>query len=98
MVKNVRNSKKGQRCVSVYDDIIGKGKTKPKSIHWDFSEYEENGAYCPVCGSTDVRIIREQLLSDHMEKDVQCDGCGMLWREIWNKDIELELEGLALDV
>ena len=81
----------------MFEDILV-GRNKPKSIHWDFDKYENDGAYCPVCGSKNVKVIRDQLLSDHMEKDVQCNDCGMMWREMWNKDIELELEGLQLDV
>jgi formate dehydrogenase maturation protein FdhE len=80
----------------VFDDIIDIKKSGG-GTHWDFSKYEEDGAYCPVCGSKNVKIIREQLLSDHMEKDIRCNKCNMEWREIWNKDIELELESLVLD-
>jgi formate dehydrogenase maturation protein FdhE len=79
-----------------FEDIINK-KVQPKKINWDMTKYEKDGAYCPNCGSQGISVIRDQLLSDHVEKDVRCNSCGMEWREVWNKDIELELEELQID-
>jgi hypothetical protein len=75
----------------MYDDILKKNG----SLDWDFEQYEKK-PYCPVCGSEYLTIIREQLLSDRLEKDIRCTMCGTEWRETWNKDIELSLREVSI--
>ena len=81
----------------MYDDLLGPKKKAPKKkpdrIKWDLSEYEEK-AYCYNCGSEDFTVVDDRLKSDRMEKDILCNDCGCEWKEVWNKDIELELEEL----
>jgi formate dehydrogenase maturation protein FdhE len=72
----------------MYDDLI---KGKSKSIIWDFEQYEKK-AYCPSCGSTDVTAIRDHLSSQTLTKDIKCNFCSQQWKEVWNKNIELELK------
>jgi RNA polymerase subunit RPABC4/transcription elongation factor Spt4 len=63
----------------MFEDII---KEKSKKLKWDFDKYGKK-AYCPVCGSEDLTTIREQLLSDRLEKDIRCNFCSTEWREEW---------------
>ena len=76
----------------MFEDLI---KKKPKSINWDFDKYEVS-PYCPVCGSEDLTILREQLLSNKLEKDIRCNHCGMEWREEWDKNIDLTLKEVSI--
>lgn len=82
----------------MYDDLLGPNKKTPqkaKRVFWDIDEYLE-AAYCYNCGSHAVSVIRDQLHSNYMEKDVRCDTCGCEWQEIWDKDIDLTLRELRM--
>ena len=83
----------------MYEDILGpkKKKIKPIRVKWDLSVYEDC-PYCPNCGSVSLTVIRDHLCKDSLEKDMRCNSCGCEWQEIWNKDIELQLKELKLDV
>lgn len=81
--------------VDLFEDILS--QPKPKRIVWDIKKYETDGAYCPGCGSKKFTIVKDQLLSDHMQKDIRCQDCGTEWQEIWDKDIELDLKELRIN-
>lgn len=83
----------------MYDDLLGKRNDKkipkPKQIKWDIAVYEDQ-AYCYNCGGQDFTILNDKLTGDYLEKEVQCNACFAEWKEVWTKDIELELKELLL--
>lgn len=83
----------------MYDDLLGSKKKHPqlKRVKWDITIYEDQ-AYCYNCGGIDFTYTNDCLTGDFLERDVQCNACFAEWKEVWNKDIDLELKELLINV
>jgi hypothetical protein len=85
----------------MYDDILGEEKENEKekenSINWDFSKYVDE-AYCYKCGSTNIETLKDKLTKDLLIRKVRCKTCYTEWKEVWNKDIDLELEKIIAEM
>ena len=86
----------------MYDDLLGKRNKKEEKpivkkggsgFKWDFAKYQ-NEAYCGRCGSTNLTTLNDVLKNNKLVKTIECNTCFCKWNEIWNKDIDLELESL----
>jgi hypothetical protein len=81
----------------MFEDLIDQNQKPKNKVSWDIDKYEKK-AYCYICGSTKVTVLRDHLTSKTLEKDVQCDQCGAMWREIWDKDIKLGIKKVTTDL
>ena len=80
----------------MFEDIIDK-KVITGGFHWDIDKYIKN-PYCPTCGSESVVTIRDHLTGDQLINDKKCKDCGVEWKEIYNKSVDLEsLQGVIYE-
>jgi len=82
----------------MFEDLIkDQNRQARNKVSWDIDKYEKK-AYCYVCGSTKVTILRDYLTGKTLEKDIQCNNCGVIWKEVWDKNIKLGLKEVKTDL